>query len=150
MPTIPEILLGRTPAEREILLRALPEHRVQAANRAFAEWAHRGQVAPEGDWRSWVLMAGRGFGKTRAGAEWVLGLVRSSLSPSSSGEGLSALRIDLVAATGEEARADGRGSARAARLRAGGGTRPQGRHVRSLPRRRGHIDFAAATPQETP
>jgi phage terminase large subunit-like protein len=36
------------------------------------EWqAHGGQREPEGDWRVWLLMAGRGFGKTRAGAEWV-------------------------------------------------------------------------------
>ena len=29
------------------------------------------QVAPPGDWRVWLVMAGRGFGKTRSGAEWV-------------------------------------------------------------------------------
>lgn len=29
------------------------------------------QQAPEGDWRIWIIMAGRGFGKTRTGAEWV-------------------------------------------------------------------------------
>lgn len=28
-------------------------------------------MAPEGDWLTWVINAGRGFGKTRAGAEWV-------------------------------------------------------------------------------
>ena len=34
-------------------------------------WARDEQVAPAGDWRTWLIMAGRGFGKTRAGAEWV-------------------------------------------------------------------------------
>ena len=34
-------------------------------------WARRQQLAPDGDWRVWLIMAGRGFGKTRAGAEWV-------------------------------------------------------------------------------
>lgn len=34
-------------------------------------WARAEQVAPPGDWRTWLIMAGRGFGKTRAGAEWV-------------------------------------------------------------------------------
>ena len=37
-------------------------------------WSEKGaekQRAPEGDWGVWLLMAGRGFGKTRAGAEWV-------------------------------------------------------------------------------
>lgn len=29
------------------------------------------QTAPEGDWRVWLLLAGRGFGKTLAGAHWI-------------------------------------------------------------------------------
>jgi len=33
--------------------------------------ARETQLAPIGDWRSWLILAGRGFGKTRAGAEWV-------------------------------------------------------------------------------
>jgi predicted phage terminase large subunit-like protein len=52
-------------------------------------------MPPDGDWRTWVVMAGRGFGKTRAGAEWVRGLVRAAAAP---------VRIALVAATVEEAR----------------------------------------------
>ncbi|MGB7408320.1 MAG: terminase family protein, partial [Pontixanthobacter sp.] len=32
---------------------------------------HAGQIPPEGYWQIWLLMAGRGYGKTRAGAEWV-------------------------------------------------------------------------------
>ena len=34
-------------------------------------WARPSQLAPPGNWRTWVILAGRGFGKTRAGAEWV-------------------------------------------------------------------------------
>ena len=34
-------------------------------------WAHAGQSPPDGDWRTWLFMGGRGAGKTRAGAEWV-------------------------------------------------------------------------------
>ena len=34
-------------------------------------WAHEGQIPPEGTWHTWLIMAGRGYGKTRAGAEWV-------------------------------------------------------------------------------
>jgi phage terminase large subunit-like protein len=34
-------------------------------------WARAAQLPPTGDWRVWLIMAGRGFGKTRAGAEWV-------------------------------------------------------------------------------
>jgi phage terminase large subunit-like protein len=29
------------------------------------------QIAPPGDWLVWLILAGRGFGKTRTGAEWV-------------------------------------------------------------------------------
>ncbi len=78
MPTIPTILHGLSPAGRERLLGSLPEHQLRAAARAFPEWAHAGQLPPEGDWRTWVLLAGRGFGKTRAGAEWVLAAVRGA------------------------------------------------------------------------
>lgn len=34
-------------------------------------WARLNQLEPEGDWRYWLILAGRGFGKTRSGAEWV-------------------------------------------------------------------------------
>ncbi|MFV0244899.1 MAG: DNA-packaging protein [Qingshengfaniella sp.] len=37
----------------------------------FDFWAHDHQLPPEGDWRTWVILGGRGAGKTRAGAEWV-------------------------------------------------------------------------------
>lgn len=34
-------------------------------------WARPNQLAPEGDWRTWLALAGRGFGKTEAGAQWI-------------------------------------------------------------------------------
>lgn len=38
----------------------------------WAGWQARpDQVEPAGDWRYWLVMAGRGYGKTRVGAEWV-------------------------------------------------------------------------------
>jgi phage terminase large subunit-like protein len=52
-------------------------------------WAHEGQIPPPGDWRIRLMMAGRGFGKTRAGAEWVSALARADGS----------VRIALVGAT---------------------------------------------------
>ncbi len=33
--------------------------------------AREAQLPPPSDWRIWMIMAGRGFGKTRSGAEWV-------------------------------------------------------------------------------
>ncbi len=34
-------------------------------------WAREAQCEPPGDWTTWVINAGRGFGKTRSGAEWI-------------------------------------------------------------------------------
>lgn len=52
------------------------------------------QLAPEGDWRTWLVLAGRGFGKTRCGAEWVRHRV----------EKCGARRVALVAPTAADAR----------------------------------------------
>ena len=56
-------------------------------------WARADQLPPQGDWRTWLILAGRGFGKTRAGAEWVRSLAeadpqaRIALVAGSLGEG---------------------------------------------------------------
>ncbi len=34
-------------------------------------WSRPAQRAPTGDWRTWLILAGRGFGKTRSGAEFI-------------------------------------------------------------------------------
>ncbi len=34
-------------------------------------WARPEQLPPDGDWTTWLMLGGRGSGKTRAGAEWV-------------------------------------------------------------------------------
>lgn len=57
-------------------------------------WARDKQLPPEGAWRTWLLMAGRGFGKTRSGAEWVRQIVLSG----------TARHIGLVGATADDAR----------------------------------------------
>jgi phage terminase large subunit-like protein len=56
--------------------------------------ARRAQIPPLGDWRVWLLLAGRGFGKTRTGAEFVRACVKERL----------ARRIALVAPTALDAR----------------------------------------------
>jgi phage terminase large subunit-like protein len=38
-------------------------------------WARADQIAPEGEWTTWLVLGGRGAGKTRSGAEWIRGLV---------------------------------------------------------------------------
>src|SRR5689334_2228610 len=61
----------------------------------FEFWAHKNQLPPNDDgWRVWLMMAGRGFGKTRAGAEWIHGLANARPK----------VRIALVGATISDAR----------------------------------------------
>lgn len=66
----------------------------------FEFWAMDHQLPPEGDWRAWVSMGGRGAGKTRAGAEWVRSKVEGSL-PLDPGE---CSRVALVGETIDQMR----------------------------------------------
>lgn len=56
-------------------------------------WARPEQIEPEGDWTFWLVKAGRGFGKTRTGAEWIRKKV---------GQGFT--RIGLIAPTAADCR----------------------------------------------
>lgn len=40
-------------------------------------WARPDQLPPEGDWMTWLILAGRGWGKTRTGAETIRSWVMS-------------------------------------------------------------------------
>lgn len=49
----------------------MDDHAATVLEFDWACWAREAQLPPPGDWRYWLILAGRGFGKTRAGAEWV-------------------------------------------------------------------------------
>ena len=67
----------------------------------FEVWALPGhQIAPPPPWRTWVVLGGRGAGKTRAGAEWVRAVVEGP-TPLLKGE---CARLALVAETIDQAR----------------------------------------------
>jgi len=51
--------------------RALPVATRAEMRHRWRFWARPEQIAPSGDWRAWLFLAGRGTGKTRSGAEWV-------------------------------------------------------------------------------
>lgn len=55
----------------ERAIERIGHHEIRDILRDFSEWAQDGQREPPGNWDRWVIMAGRGFGKTRAGAEWI-------------------------------------------------------------------------------
>jgi phage terminase large subunit-like protein len=54
------------------ILRGLSPEQRKRALRTWHFWKARPeQLPPEGDWRIWLFLGGRGAGKTRAGAEWI-------------------------------------------------------------------------------
>tara|TARA_R110002153_G_scaffold135501_10_gene285147 strand:+ start:55 stop:1362 length:1308 start_codon:yes stop_codon:yes gene_type:complete len=63
-------------ADRTTVLRVLSPTEAEEVYNDWRFWARPDQLAPSGDWRIWLILAGRGFGKTRCGAEWVLEQVR--------------------------------------------------------------------------
>ncbi|MDB5541082.1 MAG: Transfer Agent terminase protein [Devosia sp.] len=57
---------------------------VKEARDAYYSWpllARDEQWPPRGDWTTWLLVGGRGSGKTRAGAEWIRRLAWRRVSP---------------------------------------------------------------------
>lgn len=64
-------LASLPPQERNRFLASLSPDEQEELFYRWKFWARPNQIAPPGDWRTWLLMAGRGFGKTRTGAEWI-------------------------------------------------------------------------------
>lgn len=52
------------------LIDILGEEHVRGLLTSWAFWGRPKQQEPDGDWLEWLLLTGRGFGKTRTGAEW--------------------------------------------------------------------------------
>lgn len=72
--------------------------------RGWRHWARDEQIAPTDDddlqaWRTWLMLGGRGAGKTRAGAEWIKALVREASTRADA----SSFRIALVGETMRDA-----------------------------------------------
>ncbi|KIN60741.1 Phage DNA Packaging Protein [Sulfitobacter noctilucae] len=81
-------------------LNELSEEELLALPYLFEFWAMEHQLPPEGAWRTWVILGGRGAGKTRAGAEWVRSVVEGS-RPLDAGK---CRRIALVGETIDQVR----------------------------------------------
>ncbi len=66
-----ELLALLPEAERKAELASLTNEAKAHLFRSWTFWGRPEQFAPEGDWTTWLILAGRGWGKTRTGAEWV-------------------------------------------------------------------------------
>ena len=88
------------PEEVDAFLSGLSDNALASLPWLFEFWALPHQLPPDGDWKSWVIMGGRGAGKTRAGSEWVRAQVEGA-TPLASGR---ARRVALVAETFDQGR----------------------------------------------
>ena len=73
-------------------LSSLTETEADTLNHDWPFWARPSQILPPGDWQVWLILAGRGFGKTRTGAETVREWVKSFSF------------VNLIGATADDAR----------------------------------------------
>lgn len=85
---------------RKDFLEALTPDQLRALPYLFDFWALPHQLPPEGSWKTWLVLGGRGAGKTRTGAEWVRAQVEGS-GPKDEG---SARRVALIGETYDQAR----------------------------------------------
>ena len=92
-------LASEPPAAAEAFLAGLSDEALAALPWLFEFWALPHQLPPEGNWWAWVIMGGRGAGKTRAGAEWVRSMVEGA-GPDDPGR---ARRVALVGETYDQA-----------------------------------------------
>jgi phage terminase large subunit-like protein len=104
--TLPELKSGADwlacaqPEVTSEFLSSLSDNALLALPFLFDFWAMPHQTPPEGNWKTWVIMGGRGAGKTRAGAEWVRAMVEGA-GPQDAG---IARRVALVGETIDQVR----------------------------------------------
>lgn len=63
------------PTEARAFLGGLTDDQAIALKYDWRFWARANQLPPAGDWLTWLVMCGRGFGKTRLGSEWIRSMV---------------------------------------------------------------------------
>lgn len=81
-------------SEREKAIAELSSEQAAELLYDWKFWARPNQLEPAGDWQFWLVLGGRGMGKTRLGGEWVRSKVESK----------QARRIALVAEDAGDAR----------------------------------------------
>jgi Uncharacterized conserved protein len=81
-------------------LESLGEGALLALPYLFEVWTLEHQLPPGGAWRTWVILGGRGAGKTRAGSEWVRSMVEGARATQPG----RAKRVALIGETYDQAR----------------------------------------------
>lgn len=81
------------PTKRTAVLNNLTDAEVAYLLHDWEFWARPEQLPPESAWRIWAIIAGRGFGKTRTGGEWIRDQVKQGFA-----------LCNLIGATADDAR----------------------------------------------
>ena len=79
--------------ERDKILNSLTQEEAEDILYDWEVWARPKQLPPPGEWLTWLIRTGRGWGKTRTGTEWVIDQARKG-----------AEHIALIAETKADAR----------------------------------------------
>lgn len=95
--SLAEQVADLTPSERDDFISALAPTDLRYA---WWFWGRKEQFAPPGNWSTWLILAGRGFGKTRTGSEWL----RDNMCGSTPLTGGRWRHVALIAETAADAR----------------------------------------------
>lgn len=63
-----ELIAHASPAEQELLLEGIDP---EALLHDWSVWARKSQLLPDDGWSTAIVVAGRGWGKSRVGSEWI-------------------------------------------------------------------------------
>lgn len=71
MSSLANLLASLPESERAALMASMTPEMQAELNYNWGFWSRPNQREPEGDWNTWLVLAGRGFGKTRVATEWI-------------------------------------------------------------------------------
>lgn len=89
---IKELVTQLSPPELKKVIYSLSEDEADCILHDWELWGRKEQFEPPGDWQYWLILAGRGWGKTRCGAEWVREKIKTHRY------------VNLIGATSDDAR----------------------------------------------
>jgi phage terminase large subunit-like protein len=92
--SLASLLASRPESEQKAILARLTPEKAEELKYDWRFWGRPDQLTPDGDWLVWLILAGRGWGKTRTGVE----CVRAEVEAGRAG------RIAIVAETAADAR----------------------------------------------
>jgi len=97
---VASLLAQLPPHDRELFFLSLTPEESALLLYDWSFWGRPSQQEPRGDWSVWLALAGRGYGKTRMGSEWVRSMMCGS-TPYARGR---VSHMALVAETAADAR----------------------------------------------